>query len=214
MSTELLSAESLFCERDDRILFEGLDLTLNTGEILQIEGRNGSGKTTLLRILSGLSSHFEGELFWQGEVMGEVQEAYLADLVYIGHLPGVSDQLTTEENLRWHCALHPSLDIEKIDYAIAQVGLRGFEDLPAYQLSAGQKRRIALARLYMSNARLWILDEPFTAIDKVGVAAKEALMLKHLSRGGSVILTTHQDMSDQMPVRTLSLGEPQEVAYE
>ncbi len=214
MSTELLSAKSLFCERDDRILFEGLDLTLNTGEILQIEGRNGSGKTTLLRILSGLSSHFEGELFWQGEVMGEVQEAYLADLVYIGHLPGVSDQLTTEENLRWHCALHPSLDIEKIDYAIAQVGLRGFEDLPAYQLSAGQKRRIALARLYMSNARLWILDEPFTAIDKVGVAAKEALMLKHLSRGGSVILTTHQDMSDQMPVRTLSLGEPQEVAYE
>jgi heme exporter protein A len=214
VSTELLSAESLFCERDDRILFEGLDLTLNTGEILQIEGRNGSGKTTLLRILSGLSSHFEGELFWQGEVMGEVQEAYLADLVYIGHLPGVSDQLTTEENLRWHCALHPSLDIEKIDYAIAQVGLRGFEDLPAYQLSAGQKRRIALARLYMSNARLWILDEPFTAIDKVGVAAKEALMLKHLSRGGSVILTTHQDMSDQMPVRTLSLGEPQEVAYE
>ena len=214
MSTELLSAKSLFCERDDRILFEGLDLTLNTGEILQIEGRNGSGKTTLLRILSGLSSHFEGELFWQGEVMGEVQEAYLADLVYIGHLPGVSEQLTTEENLRWHCALHPSLDIEKIDYAIAQVGLRGFEDLPAYQLSAGQKRRIALARLYMSNARLWILDEPFTAIDKVGVAAKEALMLKHLSRGGSVILTTHQDMSDQMPVRTLSLGEPQEVAYE
>jgi heme exporter protein A len=214
VSTELLSAKSLFCERDDRILFEGLDLTLNTGEILQIEGRNGSGKTTLLRILSGLSSHFEGELFWQGEVMGEVQEAYLADLVYIGHLPGVSDQLTTEENLRWHCALHPSLDIEKIDYAIAQVGLRGFEDLPAYQLSAGQKRRIALARLYMSNARLWILDEPFTAIDKVGVAAKEALMLKHLSRGGSVILTTHQDMSDQMPVRTLSLGEPQEVAYE
>ena len=214
MSTELLSAKSLFCERDDRILFEGLDLTLNTGEILQIEGRNGSGKTTLLRILSGLSSHFEGELFWQGEVMSEVQEAYLADLVYIGHLPGVSGQLTTEENLRWHCALHPSLDIEKIDYAIAQVGLRGFEDLPAYQLSAGQKRRIALARLYMSNARLWILDEPFTAIDKVGVAAKEALMLKHLSRGGSVILTTHQDMSDQMPVRTLSLGEPQEVAYE
>ncbi len=214
MSTELLSARSLFCERDDRILFEGLDLTLNTGEILQIEGRNGSGKTTLLRILSGLSSHFEGELYWQGEVMGEVQEAYLADLVYIGHLPGVSGQLTAEENLRWHCALHPSLDIEKIDYAIGQVGLRGFEDLPAYQLSAGQKRRIALARLYMSEAKLWILDEPFTAIDKVGVAAKEALMLKHLSCGGSVILTTHQDMSDHMPVRTLSLGEPQEIGDE
>ena len=213
MSRELLSAKSLFCERDDRILFEGLDLTLYEAEMLQIEGRNGSGKTTLLRILSGLSSHFEGELYWQGEVLGEVKEEFLADLVYIGHQPGVSGQLTAEENLRWHCALHPTLNVDKLDYAIAQVGLKGFEDLPAYQLSAGQKRRIALARLYMSDAKLWILDEPFTAIDKAGVAAKEALMLKHMSCGGSVILTTHQDLSEHMPVRTLSLGEPQESAY-
>ena len=213
MSAELLSAKSLYCERDDRVLFENLDLQLNAGEILQIEGRNGSGKTTLLRILSGLSSHFEGELFWCGEPMGEVKESFLAELVYIGHLPGVSAQLTAEENLHWQCALHPSLDASKIAHAIELVGLRGFEDVPAYQLSAGQKRRIALARLYMSSAKLWILDEPFTAIDKVGVAAKEALMLKHLSRGGSVILTTHQDMSQQMPVRTLSLGKAQTEAY-
>lgn len=213
MSAELLSARSLYCERDDRVLFEGLDLSLCGGEILQIEGRNGSGKTTLLRILSGLSSHFEGELFWCGEPLPEVRDAYLADLLYLGHQPGVSEQLTAEENLRWHCALHPSLDPTQIEQAIRSVGLRGFEDLPAYQLSAGQKRRIGLARLYMSRAKLWILDEPFTAIDKVGVAAKESLMLKHISRGGSIILTTHQDLSEQMPVRTLQLGEAQEVAY-
>ena len=215
MGAELLRAKSLYCERDDRVLFENLDLQLNTGEILQIEGRNGSGKTTLLRILSGLSNNYEGEIFWCGETLGEVKEAFLAELVYIGHQPGVSAQLTAEENLSWQCALHPSLDNSKIGYAIAQVGLKGFEDVPSYQLSAGQKRRIALARLYMSSAKLWILDEPFTAIDKLGVAAKEALMLKHLSQGGSVILTTHQDLSDSMPVRTLSLGKPQtEVAYE
>lgn len=209
MSTALLSARSLFCERDDRVLFDGLDLDLSSGEILQIEGPNGSGKTTLLRILSGLSSHFEGELFWKGEIMGEAKELFLADLVYIGHQPGVSDQLTAQENLGWHCALHPSLDPAQIDFAIGQVGLKGFEDVPAYQLSAGQKRRIALARLYMSTAQLWILDEPFTAIDKLGVAAKEALMLKHLSKGGSIILTTHQDLSDHMPLRKLSLGQKQ-----
>jgi len=180
-----------------------------------LEAPMGSGKTTLLRILSGLSSHFEGELFWCGEPLGEVKEDFLEEIVYIGHLPGVSSQLTAEENLRWQCALQPSLDPKKITSAIGQVGLRGFEDVPAYQLSAGQKRRIALARLYMSSAKLWILDEPFTAIDKVGVAAKEALMLKHLSRGGSVILTTHQDLSQQMPVRTLSLGRsPMEMSYE
>lgn len=213
MSAALLSARSLYCERDDRILFEGLDLNLSSGEILQIEGRNGSGKTTLLRILSGLSNHFEGELFWRGETMGEAKESFLAELVYIGHQPGVSDLLTAEENLKWHCALHPSLDASLIEYAINQVGLTGFEDVPAFQLSAGQKRRIALARLYMSNAQLWILDEPFTAIDKLGVAAKEDLMLKHLSKGGSVILTTHQDLSAHMPLRKLILGQSKEAQY-
>ncbi len=209
MSTSLIAARSLYCERDDRVLFENLDLELHSGEIVQIEGRNGSGKTTLLRILSGLSSNFEGDIFWQGEPIGEVMESFLSELVYIGHQPGVSGQLTAEENLRWHCALHPSLDPDRIAYAIESVGLRGFEDVPAYQLSAGQKRRIALARLYMSQAKLWILDEPFTAIDKLGVAAKEALMLEHLSRGGSILLTTHQDLSAQMPVRVISLGQTQ-----
>ena len=211
MSIPLLSAKSLYCERDDRVLFENLDFSLYSGEIVQIEGRNGSGKTTLLRILSGLSSNFEGDIFWQGNPIGENMEEFLSDLLYIGHQPGVSGQLTVEENLRWHCALHPSLDPGRLDDAIEQVGLQGFEDVPVYQLPAGQTRLVALARLYISQAKLWILDEPFTAIDKLGVAAKQILMLKHIERGGSVLITTHQDLSDSMPVRVINLARRQGV---
>ena len=209
MSIPLLSAKSLYCERDDRVLFENLDFSLYSGEIVQIEGRNGSGKTTLLRILSGLSSNFEGDIFWQGSPIGENMEEFLSDLLYIGHQPGVSGQLTVEENLRWHCALHSSLDPNRLDEAVKQVGLQGFEDVPVYQLSAGQTRLVALARLYISQAKLWILDEPFTAIDKLGVAAKQILMLKHIERGGSVLITTHQDLSDSMPVRVINLAQRQ-----
>ena len=166
MSESLLKAESLFCERDDRILFDDLSFSVAPGQIWQVEGRNGSGKTTLLRILCGLSTHFEGELFWRDEAISESRDQFVSELLFIGHQTGVSLLLTAEENLRWQCALHPSLDESKIAYALEQVGLRGFEDVPAHQLSAGQKRRIALAKMYMSRAALWVLDEPFTAIDK------------------------------------------------
>jgi len=201
----LLTAQSLFCERDDRILFDQLELTVSEGEIWQVEGPNGSGKTTLLRILCGLSSHYEGELSWRGESMDEVREQFLSELLYIGHQAGVSAMLTAEENLHWQCALHPSLDASRAQQALESVGLKGFEDVPAHQLSAGQKRRIALAKLYMSRAKLWILDEPFTAIDKIGVAAKEVLMVEHIKAGGSVIMTTHQDLSAEIPLHTINV---------
>jgi len=203
----LLSADSLFCERDDRVLFDGLHLSVSSGEIWQVEGRNGSGKTTLLRILCGLNSHYEGNLQWRGEPIDEVQDQFLTELLFIGHQAGVSAMLSPEENLRWQCALHPSLDASLVSTSLANVGLSGFEDVPAYQLSAGQKRRIALAKLYMSSAKLWILDEPFTAIDKAGVAEKESLILKHVERGGSVIMTTHQDVSPHMPLHTLNVEQ-------
>ena len=205
MSESLLKAESLFCERDDRILFDDLSFSVAPGQIWQVEGRNGSGKTTLLRILCGLSTHFEGELFWRDEAISESRDQFVSELLFIGHQTGVSLLLTAEENLRWQCALHPSLDENKIAYSLEQVGLLGFEDVPAHQLSAGQKRRIALAKMYMSRAALWVLDEPFTAIDKIGVAAKECLMLDHIAQGGSVIMTTHQDLSADMPVHTLNV---------
>ncbi len=212
MSTPLLEAKGLFCERDERILFDGLDFSLSAGEVLQVEGPNGSGKTTLLRILSGLSRAFEGELFWKGEEIAEVRDDFLQSLLYFGHLPGVKATLTPEENLRWYAALHPETDSiqERIIEALSNVGLYGYEDVPCHSLSAGQNRRVSLARLYLSHAPLWILDEPFTAIDKKGVAAKEALIESHASAGGSVILTTHHELS-VANLRQIHLGAVQEL---
>ena len=184
-----------------------LDYTVPGGKLIGVIGPNGSGKTTLLRILCGLNSHYEGNLQWRGEPIDEVQDQFLTELLFIGHQAGVSAMLSPEENLRWQCALHPSLDASLVSTSLANVGLSGFEDVPAYQLSAGQKRRIALAKLYMSSAKLWILDEPFTAIDKAGVAEKESLILKHVERGGSVIMTTHQDVSPHMPLNTLNVEQ-------
>ncbi|WP_246590102.1 cytochrome c biogenesis heme-transporting ATPase CcmA [Marinobacterium ramblicola] len=201
----MLQVENLFCERDDRVLFDGLGFSVDAGEIVQIEGANGSGKTTLLRILSGLSRNYEGEIYWRGEPIERVRDQFRRELLYFGHQPGVKALLTPEENLRWYCALHPALDASRVSEALEQVGLRGFEDVPCHSLSAGQHRRVSLARLYLSDAPLWILDEPFTAIDKRGVAAKEALIGRHIARGGSVILTTHQDLQGSSAVRAINL---------
>ncbi|RDE22441.1 cytochrome c biogenesis heme-transporting ATPase CcmA [Motiliproteus coralliicola] len=206
MSTPLLEVQDLFCERDERVLFEGLNFSLEAGEIIQVEGPNGSGKTTLLRILSGLSQAFEGDILWQGEPIDEVRDDFLSDLLYFGHLPGVKAILTPEENLRWYCALHPHTRTEGITEALANVGLYGYEDVPCHSLSAGQNRRVSLARLYLSDAPLWVLDEPFTAIDKRGVARKEALIAEHAANGGSVILTTHHELAIRDNLRKVTLG--------
>ena len=207
MSRPLLDVKDLFCERDDRVLFENLSFSVSCGEVLQIEGPNGSGKTTLLRILSGLSKAYEGELFWNSEPLADVRDDFLESLLYFGHLPGVKATLTPEENLRWYAALHPQTDTitERIFEALSKVGLFGYEDVPCHSLSAGQNRRVSLARLYLSRAPLWVLDEPFTAIDKRGVAAIEALIEAHAKNGGSVILTTHHDLAIE-DLRQVRLG--------
>lgn len=207
MDTTLLQVEDLFCERDERILFEDLNFSIAQGEVVQVEGQNGSGKTTLLRILSGLSNHYEGEIFWQGEPMSEVRDQFQRELLYFGHLPGVKAVLTPEENLKWYAAMHPGIDVKDIPMALEKVGLFGFEDSPCHTLSAGQHRRVSLARLYLSRARLWILDEPFTAIDKQGVAEKEQLILDHANRGGCVIFTTHHELGVSEQVRHLNLDQ-------
>jgi heme exporter protein A len=191
----MLEVLSLYCERDDRILFENLNFSLAQGEIIQIEGQNGSGKTSLLRILCGLSNAYEGRLFWQGQPIELVQENFYQSLLYIGHHSGVKVALTPEENLRWMVTLHPTLGKISIHDALKKVGLYGYEDVPCYTLSAGQQRRVGLARLYMSNAPLWVLDEPFTALDRKGIAEKEVLIAQHINGGGSVVLTTHHDLT-------------------
>ena len=207
MADPLLQVVDLFCERDDRVLFNNLNFSVFSGEILQVEGQNGSGKTTLLRILSGLSRHYEGEILWRGVSVIDQAEQYRRELLYFGHNAGVKAVLTPEENLAWYAALDTDIDLQHIPNALNAVGLQGFEDVPCHMLSAGQNRRVSLARLYLSRAPLWILDEPFTAIDKKGVAAKEALLLEHAARGGTVMLTTHHELDLSRHVRRINLDE-------
>jgi len=192
LSPPLLQCRSLACERDGRILFEHLDLQVNPGDIVQIEGPNGSGKTTLLRAVTSLFPDYSGDIEWKGKRLDHVKADFLANLLFIGHLAGVKKTLTPRENLFFLTQLHQSTNADAIDDALAKVGLYGYEDLPGYQLSAGQLRRVGLARLYLSQAPLWVLDEPYTAIDKQGIAHLESLFSEHSARGGSVILTTHQ----------------------
>jgi heme exporter protein A len=190
----LLSARGLTCIREERVLFEALDINVSAGDIVQIEGPNGAGKTSLLRILAGLSQPYDGAIFFQDNAVAKQRETFHQDLLYLGHLPGVKDEMTAQENLEFNLALH-GLDSQTAEATLAKVNLLGFEDALASHLSAGQHRRIALARLWQSQAKIWILDEPFTAIDKLGVEKLEQLFVKHTDNGGCVILTTHQDLS-------------------
>jgi len=207
LSEPLLIVENLYCERDDRVLFEDLGFSLHTGEVLQIEGPNGSGKTTLLRILAGLSTHFEGELYWRGLPLDEAVDDFRRHLLYFGHQPGVKAMLSPEENLRWYAAMHPAIQADRMSQALEAVGLSGYEDVPCHSLSAGQHRRVSLARLYMTDAPVWVLDEPFTAIDKAGVARLEGLIRQHAEQGGSVILTTHHELHIGSHMRRINLDQ-------
>ncbi|MFG0380709.1 cytochrome c biogenesis heme-transporting ATPase CcmA [Pseudomonas sp. zbq_18] len=203
-----LQAVALACERDWRLLFEGLDLDLAGGTLLQVAGPNGSGKTSLLRLLAGLMQPTTGEVLLNGKPLAKQQGELGRSLLWIGHAAGIKGLLTAEENLAWLCALHQPAHREAIWQALAAVGLRGFEDVPCHTLSAGQQRRVALARLYLDAPPLWILDEPFTALDKQGVAQLEAQLAAHCEQGGLVVLTTHHTLQ-QTPsgYRVLDLGQ-------
>ncbi len=189
----LLSGHKLTCIREERLLFDELSFQVHAGDIVQVEGPNGSGKTSLLRILSGLSQPYEGQVFFQQKKITMCREKFYQNLLYLGHLPGVKGEMSAEENLEFNLALH-GLSTQEVQENLSKVNLFGFEDSLASHLSAGQHRRIALARLYQSKASIWILDEPFTAIDKQGVASLEKMFLTHANNGGCVILTTHQDL--------------------
>lgn len=189
----LLELRNLGCERDERLLFSRLDVQLFSGDVVQIGGPNGAGKTTLLRALAGISTDYHGKIYYTGRALADVTWEFACDSLYLGHLPGIKKALTPAENLEWYKA--QSGAAISISDALAAVGLYGYEDTPCYQLSAGQLRRVALARLHLSRARIWILDEPFTAIDKLGVSQLEALITQQSVKGGVVILTSHQDLS-------------------
>ena len=190
------------------MLFENLALRLASGDMLQISGPNGSGKTSLLRLLSGLMRPTSGEIRLDGKPLAEQGSELARMLLWIGHAAGIKDLLTAEENLAWLCALHQPASREAIWQALAAVGLRGFEDVACHTLSAGQQRRVALARLYLDSPPLWILDEPFTALDKQGVAQLEAHLAAHCEQGGMVVLTTHHTLAHTPSgYRELDLGQ-------
>lgn len=193
----LLQAHNLACERDDRELFRALSLTAHAGECWQILGANGTGKTTLLRMLAGLFTHYDGEVNWH--LPGDISE----HLLFVGDRSGMRAELTPLENLSWLQALHGPDDADAWT-ALAQAGLRGFEDVPLAQLSAGQKRRAALARLWLGAASVWILDEPFAALDAAGVTMVEARLAEHADAGGLVLYSSHHGVGAD--VRRLELG--------
>lgn len=191
---QMLSAVSLFCERDDRILFRDLDFSLAEGQIVQVRGSNGSGKTTLLRILCGLNDGYEGSIRWYGDELSDRADEFASALLYIGHRVGVNKVLTPLENLKWSCSLQSAVSEAEILDALTEVGLRGFEYSACFGLSAGQQQRVALARLLLSPAKLWVLDEPFTTLDVKGVELLESLLVGHAGQGGSVLVTTHHPL--------------------
>ncbi len=191
----MLTATGLSCVRGERRLFAGLDLAVGPGEWLHVQGENGAGKTSLLRILASLSAPAAGQILWQGEPIGELAEDYRRAMLFLGHHGAVKEELTPLENLTLAAQLDgASLDEAAALEALVRFGLRGREDLAVRFLSAGQKRRVLLARLAVRKAALWILDEPFTALDVKAVAMLSGLIEAHLAKGGMAILTSHQSM--------------------
>ncbi|MEW8459930.1 MAG: cytochrome c biogenesis heme-transporting ATPase CcmA [Candidatus Thiodiazotropha endolucinida] len=184
-------ARSLLCIRDDRVLLEDLSFSINPGQALVLEGRNGSGKTSLLRILCGIRLPESGALLWEGKDIFRLGPEFHEHIAYLGHKDGSKLDLTPLENLRIARGLGKAQAGIDLDDALDQVGLYGFEDIPTRNLSAGQQRRLAIARLLVTDAKLWILDEPFTSLDRKGIEHMERLFEAHLHRGGMAAMTTH-----------------------
>ena len=197
-----LAARSLSFQREGRALFSSLSLALKAGQVCRIEGPNGSGKTTLLRILSGLISDYEGKVCWCDKPISTCRNQFSEALLYLGHRTGVKTALTPFENLQAFIGLSARAvaNAEACCWqALNAVGLVDYADVPVARLSAGQQRRVALARLHLHDASLWLLDEPFTAVDHRGTAQLEQWLQDHRAQGGIAILTSHQPLQQITP---------------
>ena len=206
----MLEVRGLECVRGDHRLFSDLSFSLQSGELLRLRGSNGSGKTSLQRILCGLLEPAAGEVLWKGKGISTQRDEFNAELLYLGHHNGIKSELTGFENLRYSNILRGDTSTDDQIYdALAQIGLAGREDLPTQVLSQGQKRRVALARLLLSNAALWILDEPFTALDVKAVGQLGKLIEGHLQKGRMVVYTTHQEVELKAGAnREIDLDQP------
>lgn len=201
----VLDAQGITVWRGDTLLLDAVDIRLAPGEVVQLQGDNGSGKTTLLRILAGLSEADEGEVLWAGKRLRQNRVDFNQSLLYLGHKPGISQGLTPVENLALVCGLDGS-DTARIPAVLEELGLGERLELKASALSAGQKRRVGLARLKLQARPLWILDEPLTAIDAHGVQWVRSCIEAHSHAGGMVLFTTHQPLElSARSVRTVRL---------
>jgi heme exporter protein A len=187
-----ISARDLHVWRGERSVLRGLSVDAAAGDCVHIAGPNGSGKTTLLRVLAGLLTPEQGIVAWQGRPIAADREAYGAALSYLGHSDGLKPEFTARENLAFEVGLRRKLSASAIDAVLSRVALTDSRDLPARSLSAGQRRRLAIARVILTAAPLWILDEPFTNLDSAGVQCVSDVIAKHLDAGGTALIASHQ----------------------
>ena len=213
-TTPLLLADGVSSIRSGRVLFSQLQLAVARGQIWQVTGANGAGKSTLLRMLAGLLVATEGSVKFNGQPLHKVRDEYHQQLLYIGHKAGVKPELSALENVYWQRRLNGDNQAKLQQQAdwdvLEQLGLLGLEEETTGRLSAGQQRRVALTRLWCSDAKLWILDEPFTALDVDCIALLQQRFQQHLSQQGSIVMTSHQPLSDaQLPLQQLTLDTAQ-----
>jgi heme exporter protein A len=200
-----LEAWAITCVRGERVLFSDLDLQVFPGQCLHIRGENGIGKTSLLRILTGLTSPESGEVLWNGASIRKEASEYHSKLLFLGHRDALKEDLTALENLRMYAAIDGiAISEEDAFSSLWRFGLKGREDLPVNCLSAGQKKRVLMARILTRRAQVWILDEPFNALDAQAVGELQDLIAEHLEGKGLMVLTSHQPLA--MPnLRALDL---------
>ncbi|WP_339722900.1 cytochrome c biogenesis heme-transporting ATPase CcmA [uncultured Paraglaciecola sp.] len=203
----VLSVTNLSVVKRDRLLFENINFAVQQGDLLYVKGQNGAGKTSMLRVLAGLVTADSGEVFFSQQNIQSYRENYHKNLVYFGHKLGINQTLSAVENLQYWCKQHQvAISVETIFSTLVQLNLVGLEDIPVANLSAGQQRRVALARFWFKeSAKLWILDEPFTALDTQGIDLLTKQITKFLRGGGAVIMTSHQALRLDYPTEELTL---------